>query len=892
MWNLKVVLVFFCVKCVWGQYHSYFLPKTIKPIRYNLTIAPNAPGIFYGRVYIDIEVLHDTQNITLHAKDLNINKQSVMVTDVWGKNVRIVNTSEDIEKEFYIIHLENRILKERRYTILIGQYCGPLRDGKSGFFYGEYKNVKGEIKFMALTEFEPTDARKAVPCFDEPHFKATFIVNIIRKGTSMSASNQELLLTRNLGNNFYLDTYKETVSMSTYLLAFAISDFKYTKKNDRIRLLVKPEALEDGSTDYMLSESPKLLKTIETYTGIPYALEKLDLFAAPEEYFLDGAMENWGLIIYNEKYLLCSNFSNSMDIQKCTTYSGHEFAHQWFGNLVTPQSWHYMWLSEGFAAYFQYFITALAEPTWRLDEQYTVEELQPCFRNDIAPYTEPINFIFTEPNSFPSSSIYYYKASAVIRMTEHFLTHNIFVRSLRMYLQKHKFGSTVPDDLFSMYQLSIDISRARHLLGGMNVRDILHSWFTNVGHPIVAVTRDYKTGSITFFQKTFYKNNEMDNNIWPIPITYFLNGFGPRSFTDTTTDYWLTTKSSQINERLTDDWIIVNKHQIGYYRVMYDNTNWNRLITFLRTKDFTVIPPVNRAQLIDDAIFFAQCSKLDFELALNLTTYLIHETDYIPIKSFLANIEELSSSLSSRPEYSIFKNYVKLLLNSAYNKVGLSDTPLDTHIDRLQRMYVAQWMCKFGDLMCQRRGLHLLQLWRQTGVLDVQSDLLFPLLCGAVQISTESDWEFLLQQYYLAKNSIIKSQLINALGCTNQKSIILKFMDILYDVNKNITPKDRSMAIANMMKFSNDGMNIILDYFIDTDMSVNKYDDVFSSSDAIVGLPKGHEHQTAALKSKDRLMDLPILFYTDDALTDGEIYFMNKTSEWLQKYRKTLTIQV
>ncbi|KAK4880865.1 hypothetical protein RN001_004184 [Aquatica leii] len=888
----KLILELICVTCVWCQMEGYFLPKNVKPIRYNLTIAPNTfnvqQGYFYGSITIDIEALENTSNITLHAKELTINKYLIRVTDVNNNKIRLRNTTEDESKEFYILHLKDELKKGRRYIIMFGKYTGTLLNDKAGFFYAKYKDQNNNSKYMVVTEFEPTDARKTFPCFDEPHLKATFIVNIIRQGSYLSASNEELLSTRHLGNNLYLDTFKETVLMSTYILAFTVCEFKYTKTNDRIRLLVRPETLEDGSTEFMLDEAAKLLRNIETYTGIPYTLKKLDLLAIPEKYFLDGAMENWGLVIYNEKYLICSNSSSLTDKQKCATYSGHEFAHQWFGNLVTPKSWNYVWLSEGFAAYFQYFVTALVEPTWRLDEQYVVEELQSCFRSDIAPFTEPMNYIFADSDDFPSSIIYYYKASAVIRMTEHFLTHDLFVQSLRTYLRKYMFDSTVPDDLFNEYQKSINDANANHLLGGLTVHQILNPWVTNVGHPIVTVTRNYQTGQITFTQKTFDKTEEIDKNIWPIPITYYVNGIGPRSFVDTTTDFWLTERSFTIQTPINNEWILLNKHMIGYYRVTYDETNWKRITKFLQTNDITVIPPVNRAQLIDDVIFLSQSLQLNFELALNLTTYLSRETDYIPMSSFSTNFIDLDRSLSSKPEYNIFKNYVKWIFDASYKSVGLREKPYDTHIDKLLRILVAKWMCRFGDANCQNLGIDYLTQWQTTGILNIPIDLQFPLLCGAVQISNAPSWNFLLQQYYLTKDRNVKTNLIKALGCTNEKSKIINFMEIIYNLDNNISPEDRSSAIGSMMLFSDEGMGTVLDYLINTNTSDKRYKEAFSPVSAVVGLSSAYESKLNILKKSKRLIELPIFFYTDESLTEDELLFMEETSKWLQKYSKII----
>lgn len=93
---------------------------------------------------------------------------------------------------------------------------------------------------------------------------------------------------------------------------------------------------------------------LEDYTLIPYPLEKLYQIAVPS---MGGAMENWGLVTYSESGLLYKNNENTA-IQKQATelVIAHEFVHQWFGDLVGPSWWSYLWLNEGFASFLQYKI--------------------------------------------------------------------------------------------------------------------------------------------------------------------------------------------------------------------------------------------------------------------------------------------------------------------------------------------------------------------------------------------------------------------------------------------------------------------------------------------------------------------------------------------------------
>jgi aminopeptidase N len=114
---------------------------------------------------------------------------------------------------------------------------------------------------------------------------------------------------------------------------------------------------ELSNAQYALSFTQKSLKFLEEYIGTSYTLPKLDLIALPELSF--SAMENWGLITFRSDYLLFDESrSTAKTHQTISTLISHELIHMWFGNIVTPEWWKYLWLSEGFAEYFEYYVTS------------------------------------------------------------------------------------------------------------------------------------------------------------------------------------------------------------------------------------------------------------------------------------------------------------------------------------------------------------------------------------------------------------------------------------------------------------------------------------------------------------------------------------------------------
>ena len=107
------------------------------------------------------------------------------------------------------------------------------------------------------------------------------------------------------GSSEYVwDRYEQSVKMSTYLVAFVVSKFKYVEEtrenNVRFRIWSEPNSLDQ--TSYAKSIGPKILEYFEKYFNVKFPLPKQDMIAIPD--FGAGAMENWGLITYRYLHFL------------------------------------------------------------------------------------------------------------------------------------------------------------------------------------------------------------------------------------------------------------------------------------------------------------------------------------------------------------------------------------------------------------------------------------------------------------------------------------------------------------------------------------------------------------------------------------------------------------
>lgn len=159
-----------------------------------------------------------------------------------------------------------------------------------------------------------------------------------------------------LADGRVLDVFAITPKMPTYLVAFVVSDFTYVKSaNDKYRVYARPDYITQGSADFALEVAVPIIEELEDYTKASYSLNKIYQISLP--HFSAGAMENWGLVTYRESALLYNKGTSTISSKQSTeVVIAHEFVHQWFGDLVGPKWWSYLWLNEGFASFLQYEI--------------------------------------------------------------------------------------------------------------------------------------------------------------------------------------------------------------------------------------------------------------------------------------------------------------------------------------------------------------------------------------------------------------------------------------------------------------------------------------------------------------------------------------------------------
>ncbi|KAF5281438.1 hypothetical protein FQA39_LY17792 [Lamprigera yunnana] len=778
------------------------LPTTLVPLHYRLQIIPflNEQNFTTnGAVTITFKAKEETDKITLHAYDMEIDKDSVKVKSVNTSNYNTVTDQQYNEvSQTYIITLKDYLLKDEEYDVEI-KYVGNLRDNMQGFYRSQYVDPKTNlIKHMASTQFSPIDARRAFPCFDEPSFKAKFTISIGRASNMSSISNMPKRSTDTMveKSNWEWDHYGETPTMSSYLIAFVVSDLQAYRYNNSSGTLftVHTRTKNTDQIKLMIYLSPKILNFYENYFNIKFPLPKIDLVGVPEFGF--NAMENWGLITFRETIMLFDENSGTIDDKKeVVSVLAHELAHQWFGNLVTPSWWNDLWLKEGFSNFLRYFAIQQIYPTWNYMDEFVLEENYEAFKFDYFKSSRPVTLEVVSSDNIRQmfDSISYSKGASVIRMLHHIVGAEVFKRGLISYLQDHQFANANHDQLWA----AIESQMGNNTLM-TSIKEVMDSWILQAGFPVITATRNSTTGNVHFSQKRFLFDKEnTDSTLWWVPISY-ASDLKPH-LDDTVPKIWLKKVPETDANIDANIWWILNLQQTGYYIVNYDENNWKRL-----TENVIVFPPTTRVQLISNAMDLARANMLDYDIPLKMLTNLAVQDKDISFVAHRAAFDKVSyiyNMLVNSSIYKKFEDFLYRIFDNAFTKVDFNDLPQDEYLVQRIRKLILSWACKKSGVPCTNTAQVLFRKWAENPTSNkIRPNLQHVVFCTSIREGGEAEWDVLYKQYVQSNSIYEKNIILDSLGCSQKPWILNRYLDFILKNSTFIKKQDSSRifkAVAN-----------------------------------------------------------------------------------------------
>ncbi|WP_126945990.1 M1 family metallopeptidase [Xanthomonas sp. BRIP62409] len=576
------------------------LPRTAKPTHYAVEITPHADKMrFDGKVAIDISVLQPTDQIVLQAASLNFARGTLTQKGGKPQSAKISTDAEAQTATFAF----GKSLAAGEYVLSI-DYSGVINTQANGLFALDYTTAQGARRAL-FTQFENSDARRFIPSWDEPNFKATFDLAINAPAGQMAVSNMPVASSRPSANGRTRIAFQTSPKMSTYLLFVSVGDFERATvtADNGTEIGVIAQKGKVGQAQFVLESGRDVLHEYNAYFGIPYPLPKLDNIAAPGRSQFFSAMENWGAIFTFEYSLLLDPAVANIDTkQGVFTVAAHEIAHQWFGNLVTMAWWDDLWLNEGFANWMEARTTAKLHPEWDIDKTGPAKKSRLAMWRDAYVTTHPVvqHVATVEQASQAFDAITYAKGEAVIAMLEDYVGSDHWRDGVRSYIKQHQFGNAVTDQLWQQ----IDA-----VAPGKQFTQVAHDFTLQPGVPLIKASTRCVGGqtTVTLEQGELTLDRPDKQPLrWHVPVVV-------RSG-DATQVRVLVDGTAQVQVPSCDAPVVVNAGQKGYFRTLYAPAQFKAL-----TSRFGALPVVDQLGVLNDTDALADAGMQTEADVLDLT---------------------------------------------------------------------------------------------------------------------------------------------------------------------------------------------------------------------------------------------------------------------------------
>jgi len=758
------------------------LSKNVVPSNYNLKLVPDLEKFtFTGTVDINIEIVQETEKIELNCIDIDI-KSALFAGESTFPSSEI---KYDKEEEKANIHFAVKLPIGK--ACLKMEFTGELNDKMKGFYRSKYTNNAGEEKYLAVTQFEATDARRAFPCWDEPAIKATFDITLdVPKHLTTLSNMEELSTEPSDRDGCHVIKYARTPIMSTYLVAFVIGEFDHVsgKTDEGIKVRVYTPLGKSVQGEFALEISLKTLPFYHKYFGIPYALPKLDLIAIPD--FSAGAMENWGLVTYRETALLVdAKESSAMAKQWVALVVGHEIAHQWFGNLTTMEWWTHLWLNEGFASWIEYLCVDHCCPDYDIWTQFAVNDYGRGLNLDALRNSHAIEVPVKNPAEIDEifDSISYSKGASVIRMLHSYIGDEAFKKGLNHYLTAFKFKNAFTEDLWNSLGLA----------SGKPVDKVMTTWTSQMGFPVLSVSQEQvgDKKKLKFSQRRFVADGseeEEDSNYkWLIPISISTSS----SPTKTVLSTLVEGSEMEVSiDSKPEGWCKVNLGHVGFFRTKYSPEMLNALIPALKNQE---LQPRDRLGVENDIFACAVAGLMKTADFFDILTGYTAEDNYTVWSDINLNLSSISTVMQYTPVFNEFQKFVLSVMKPVAQKVGWCAQESEGHSVALLRALLIGKLGRLGDpdtvKECQTRfEKHI------SGSEQIPADLRAAVYGTVIANGNMRTLEQLMDLHKATTHMEEKDRILRCMGGNNSEELIKRVLK--FSLSSEVKSQDTVFCIA------------------------------------------------------------------------------------------------
>lgn len=718
---------------------------------------------------INLQVQKETPFIVLNVAGLEI-FNTTLYSEALQCEQSDIARSFDAKSERGTFHFSVPLPSASKAIFSIN-FSGKLTNSMMGYYKSSFQN-NDVASTYSLTQFEATAARRAFPCWDEPRLKATFSITMISRADTVNLSNMPVLSERiysaeatetkddalttlfsalnihtrdHMGDEWKITKFMTTPLMSTYVVAYANGPFAYLESSYKsplsgivrpLRVYSTPDVIHKAK--YALEVKAKVMPYYEQIFDIEYPLPKLDTLVVHD--FDAGAMENWGLITgRTSAFLLDPDRVDVAMRKRVTVFQSHEVAHMWFGDITTMEWWDYLYLNEGFATLMgEVIVVDKLYPEWKVDSEFISEHLNDALDLDAKLSSHPVEVHCPDANQINQifDSLSYAKAASVLRMLSNFVGQDRFLKGVSIYLKKHLYANTTTKDLW------MGISEST----GMDVPNLMNSWITMTGFPILSVTESEDGIHIRQdrFLETGPAESKVNQTIWRIPLAILTADEGKvtvdKSAVLDTREAFFTVDTRRPFK--------LNAGTYGVYRVLYSDERLAKIASEA-AKDDSIFSLNDRIGLVHDAMALAKSGHATVSSALTVVDLLREEKEFLVWDSISRNLSLLVSTWWENEDIVRRANKFRCTLFAPLVKqLGYEYTSSDSaDISQLRTQAIEQ-AANAGDSAVIKELRELFAYYMETGIdSNIPADLFRTTIITAVKHGRRAEYDFTRSLY-------------------------------------------------------------------------------------------------------------------------------------------------
>jgi cytosol alanyl aminopeptidase len=736
--------------------------QDISPLGYraDLKLDPAADE-FSGSIIIEMEIKQATPVIWLNQEHLTIQSATL---ESGGKSFKASTIPGG--DDFIGFRFSQPVPPSKAQLSIV--YTGKVDTKNSEGLFRQQDNGN----WYLFSQFEPTDARAAFPCFDEPAFKTPWQLTLRVPAEDTAVSNTGVVSDTVEGKNRTV-VFRQTLPLPSYLVALGVGPFEFVdagkagKNQVPVRIVVPRGHTREAK--FAAQVTAEIITRHEAYFGVPYPYDKADQLAIPNTVGW-GAMENPGLVTYAHSILLADPDHDTISRQRGYVIdAAHELAHQWFGDLVTTAWWDDIWLNEAFATWMEQKYAAEYYPQWNSRVGDVATKLGAADEDSLITARQIRQPILTKDdinNAF--DDITYEKGASVIGMFENWMGAENFRKGVHAYLETYAFKATNAGEFLD------SISSATK----KDVTKAFTTFLNQAGIPMLSVSLKCGQGapSLHIEQQRYLPvgSKGSADQVWQVPVCVrYPSGDSTKTechlTIEKTSDWALTTQGCPA-------WIQADDRAVGYYRVDYQG---DLLAKLTQGNVADRLPPAERLDLIGNVQALANGGKLPETAALHLVEKL-HDD---PVRQVVERTLNLSVGLRfdlvPSPLIPNYQRFLQKMFLPQALALGWTPKPGESDDARLLRASLLETLATDGgDRDLAKQAQDLTEKWLDNHT-ALDPSITDAVLSTAAFYGDEALFHHFLVEFKKASDKHLKDELVRAMSSFRDPKAIASGMNAL-----------------------------------------------------------------------------------------------------------------